>query len=435
MLQVITLIKSIVQLMSSPIGIGFLSVLTCLCYYFYEKENNALKTIIRIVYYTTFIYVFYFFVIRLNTRINSFQVWDFTSFYLWGKVAAQGLNFYLPESSQIVFNSLQLPASNYEDFIEAIVNVGFLYPPPTMFYFFALGFMPFDFAFKVWVIFILLFLVACIYLVYTEFLRTSGIKGVLLVLILFLIFPSVNFTIVCVQTNFIVLFYLLLLRKYADHKFAGILLALAFLTKPFMLIFGLLFLISKNWKAIIYFIGSSILLAVISVIAFGIETFTSYFLNNATQRLPIWQFSEDINQSLHAVLLRANLIAIDQPWVYIIIATVILITTLIYLFYLQKKKQYDFIWAILLLVGLLIYPGTLSYYAVVLLFITFQFFTPEKPLGLNLYLLTPVIGIFYYLNSVSVFASICFLLVIVLLKSFWQLKQNDETSIGLSIAN
>ena len=431
MAQLITFIKFITQLLATPVGISLLSALACLCYFQFEHGNKTLKTLIRVLYSTILVYVVCFFLIRTNSRINGFQIWDFTSFYLWGKVAAQGLNFYLPESSLIVFNTLQLPASNYEDFIEAIVNVGFLYPPPTIFYFFALGFMPFDLAFKVWAIFILLFLVACIYLIYTEFFWSSGIKGIILVVVLFLIFPSVNFTITCVQTNFIVLFYLLLLRKYADHKFAGVLLALAFFTKPFMLIFGLYFLLSKNWEAFIYFILSSILLSVFSLLTFGTETFTSYFFNNATQRLPVWQFSEDINQSLHAVLLRTNLIALDQPWTYIIIASIVLGLTVMYLFYLQKKKLSDFIWAILLLVGLLIYPGTLSYYAVVLLFITFQFFNTEKPLGLNLYLLVPVIGIFYYLNSVSVFVSICFLLATVLLKSLWLLK-NNETSIGLN---
>jgi hypothetical protein len=425
------LIKFIIKLFSSPLGISFLAILACCCYYSLERLKKSYKPIVQIVLFFILIFVLYRFYSTVNSRINNFFVWDFTAWFLWGKVAAQGLNFYLPESSQIVYNTLNLPAANFEEFVDAIVNVGFLYPPPTMLYFIALGFMPFDLALKLWTSFILIFLFACIYLIYIEFFRKDRLNGFMLVSILVLIFPMVNFTIVCSQTNFILLFYLLLIRKYADHKFAGVLLALAFFTKPFMLIFGFYFLLSKNRKAIAYFIASALVISGITAFIFGIDTFMSYFFNNATQRLPAWTFSEDVNQSLNAILLRANLISLDKPYVYLIIASVVFGATLIYLFYLQKRKQSDFIWAILLLVGLLIYPGTLNYYAVVLLFITFQFFDTEKPLGLNLYLLIPVIGIFYYLNSFSVFASICFLLVIVVLKSLWQLKQNN-VSIGLN---
>lgn len=427
------LIKFTIKLFSSPLGVSFLAILACCCYYFLDRVKNNLKPIVQIITFCILVFVIYRLYATVNSRINNFFIWDFTAWFLWGKVAAQGLNFYLPESSQIIYNTLNLPAANFEEFVDAIVNVGFLYPPPTMLYFWALGYMPLDLALKVWTAFILIFLFACIYLIYIEFFRKDRLNGFMLASILVLILPMVNFTIVCSQTNFILLFYLLLMRKYADNKFAGILLALAFFTKPFMLIFGIFFLLSKNWKAIAYFIVSALVISGITAFAFGIDTFMSYFFNNTTQRLPAWTFSEDINQSLHAVLLRTNLISIDKPYVYLSIASAVLVATMIYLFYLQRRKQSDFIWAILLLVGLLIYPGTLSYYGVVLLFITFQFFQKEKPLGLNLYLLVPVIGIFYYLNSVSFFASICFLLVIVILKSLWQLKQNN-LSIELSTA-
>jgi hypothetical protein len=92
--------------------------------------------------------------------------------------------------------------------------------------------------------------------------------------------------------------------------------------------------------------------------------------------------------------------------------------------YLLKRKRYDYIWAILLLVGLLVYPGTLSYYGVLLLFIVFQFFDGTKQLGFkNKYLNTVLIGIFYYLSSVSVFSVIIFLLLILIFKSLQNLNK------------
>jgi len=96
-----------------------------------------------------------------------------------------------------------------------------------------------------------------------------------------------------------------------------------------------------------------------------------------------------------------------------------------------KRKLYDFIWAILVLVSLIVYPGTLSHYGVLLLFIIFQFFNEKGQLGFNPYLSIAIIGIFYYLTTFSVFASMCFLLVIVVLKSFnfFQQKKLSPTKI------
>ena len=415
------LIKSILQLSNSQIGISFISIFTCLCFYFYNFENKTLRVLIRVIYFSIFIFAFYSFLSIIKYRLHSFQVWDFTSFYLWAKVAVQGYNFYLPENSQFIFNTLSLPTENFKEFIDGIVHVGFLYPPPTMFYFYLLGYLNYNSALIVWTLFITLFLIACIYIIYKLYFREFEINGFVLVIILILINPTVKSTIIFSQTNFIVLFYLLLMRRYSNHKSAGVMLALAFFTKPFMLIFGIYFLLSRNWKAISYFLVSSLVLSGITIIAFGIDTFMSYFFNNATQRIPAWQFSEDINQSLHAVLLRANLISLDKPYIFFIISSTLLAITIQFSRYLLKKKLVDHVWALLLLVGLLIYPGTLSYYGVVLLFIIFQFFNKERPLGLDYRICIPVIAILFYLSSVSVFASICFLLIIVIFKSLWQI--------------
>lgn len=406
-----------------------MSIFSCLCFYFYNHERKTIKTLIRIVYFSIFTFIAYIFFSTLKYRLSSFQIWDFTSFYLWAKVAVQSYNFYLPENSQIVFNTLSLPAGNFQEFIEGIVKVGFLYPPPTMFYFYLLGYLNFDSALIVWTLFIILFLFVCIYIIYKEDFRNYKINGLVLVTILALIDSTVKSTIFCSQTNFMVLLYLLLMKRYSSNKWSGVLLALAFFTKPFMLIFGLYFLLSKNWKPIAYFIASVILLSGISILTFGSDTFMSYFFNNTAQRIPAWQFSEDINQSLHAVLLRANLISLDKPHFYLIISAILVGITILFSRYLLKKKLEDHVWALLLLVGLLVYPGTLSYYGVVLLFIVFQFFNKEKTLGLDYRICIPVVGILFYLSSVSVFSSICFLLIIVISKSLWQINQLNSSII------
>ena len=83
----------------------------------------------------------------------------------------------------------------------------------------------------------------------------------------------------------------------------------------------------------------------------------------------------------------------------------------------MRRALDDYILVFLLLVGLLIYPGTLSYYGVLLLFIIFQFFEEEGQLGFNGYVTTGIVAIFYYLSTFSTFLCICFLLSMVLFKS------------------
>lgn len=403
-------------------------MIACSCYYMLVSDKTYIRSRIWFLYSILFSIALYFFVSQVAGRIHTPAIWDFSAFYLYGKVAYEGYNFYLPENFHLIFNSLNLPFTDFEGLVEYVVNVGFPYPPPTIIYFLPLGLLPYKTALIYWTIFNLLFVFGSIYLVYIMFFKSEKINGLMLVTILFFIFPQVQSTIFYSQTNFIVLFYLLLMKKYADHKFAGIILALAFLTKPYMIIFGLFFLLTKKWKTLIYFITSSIFLFGVTIILFGKEPLLSYLFNNPTHRLPIEVYSEGINQSLQAILLRQNIISIMKPEIYGLISLGTLLSTTVFSIFLLKRKLYDYIWAILLLSVLIIYPGTLSHYAVLLLFIIFHFFDEKKQLGFDLYLNIPIIGIFYYLALDSVFKSMCFLLIIIILKLFWPILPFDQNA-------
>lgn len=417
-----TYIKTIIQILMTPIGVSFLTVIACIFYYFLNRKEKKLKLIVQVLFVLLFSFVFLMFIMKVNARINSVFVWDFSAWFLWAKVAVQDLNFYLPENLQAVYASLNLPEADYKEFVEAIVNVGFLYPPPTMFLFYLLGLLNYDTALTLWTIFIVLTLFYCIYLIQRQLLGKNMLNGLLLVSIVMLLNPSVNFTVYCSQTNFIVLLFILLMQKFANHKFAGIFLALAFFTKPFLLIFGIYFLVTRKWNAIAYFIGTATVFSLLSMVAFGTDTFLSYFFDNPTQRLPAWTYSEDINQSLNAILLRANILHPENPQIYFVIAAILISLTGLFSIYLQKKGKEEIIWALLVLVGLLTYPGTLSYYAATLFFVIFQLFDKEKDLYLDFRLVVPILGLLTYLNSFSVFATICFLLIIVIFKSLWLIK-------------
>lgn len=408
-----------------PFLIYILPLIACLLFYFLKNKNSNFRKIIHAIIILVFIYVSYVFIYSVIQSLLHPAVWDFTAFYLYGKVAASGHNFYLPENFQNVFYSLDLPALDYTEFIRESVNVGFFYPPPTIFLFVPLGFFSYNTALLGWLIFNLFFAIGSIYLIYNIFFQPYKLYGLLLVAILFFLFPPVISTVFFSQTNFILLFLLLLMKKYSEKKFAGIILALACFVKPYMIIFGLIFLLRKQWKTIIYCILTSLVLCVITMLTFGFAPFLSYIFNNASKRLPIAAFSENINQSLQAVLLRHQLITMNNPIIYAIIVIIVLMLTIFYLIYLKRRNLYDYMWLVLLMVVLIVYPGTLSHYGVMLLFVIFQFFD-DSQIRIKWYLNLLLIGSLYYLIPISLFSSLCLLLVTVIVKSFYN---NDSKKI------
>ncbi len=401
-----------------------IGLVAIICFYLLVSTKETPKTVIWIVYSAIFAVTTSFFIYKIVYTAFHPEFWDFTCFYLFGKVASGGYNFYLPENFHIVFNSitlpnvLNIPNPNYAGFVSDIVNVGFFYPPPTILYFAPLGYLSYQTALIVWTLFISIFSFACIYLTYSMFFKEYKLKGLMLVAILLFTFSAAKSTIFYTQTNFILLFLLLLMKKYSDNKIAGIFLAIAVVTKPYMLIFVLYFIIRKRWNSILYFILTSAALMGLTLAFFGKAPFLSYIFNNPANRLPKGVFLESINQSLNSVLLRAKLITFDHPETYMFISIGIIALTGIFLLYLSKKKLYDNIWAILLLVGLIVYPGTLGHYGVLLLFIIYQFFYKRSSLAFTPIFNLLIILIFYCLNLISLFLTIFCLLVLVIYKSF-----------------
>jgi hypothetical protein len=388
------------------------------------------------IYTVLFLASISFFVIKVIYAITHPSVYDFTAFFLWGKTAAEGYNFYLPQNLQSVFASLRLPPLDYHMFSEEIVSVGFFYPPPTILYFVPLGFLSYETAIICWAIFNMLFGLGSIYLLYDLFFRKEKLNGLMFVTILFVFFKPVADTITFLQTNFIVFFYLLLIRKYWDKKMSGVFVALAMFTKPYMAILILLFIIRKKWGAILYFLAAACLMTGVTLLIFGPAPFQSYLFNNPIRRMPEWVYGSLNNQSVHGVFLRLGLITLGSSFAYIVVILVIALLSALYIRFLATRRLYDYMLAFLLLIGLLIYPGTLSYYGVVLLFIIFQFFNRTNQLGLkDPFLTTIIVAVFYWLTTFSIFLAICFLLFIIVFESIRTDFGGQQKKIGGGFGN
>src|SRR5689334_16417406 len=101
------------------------SLATCFCFYLLRGKEFNLKNIIWLAYLLVLVVAAYLFIAKVIDRINHPAVWDFTAFYVYGKVAASGANFYLPENYHQIYPSLQLPASFYQELLPEVLNVGF----------------------------------------------------------------------------------------------------------------------------------------------------------------------------------------------------------------------------------------------------------------------------------------------------------------------
>lgn len=398
---------------------------TCVCFFILRARRSIFMPFAWVAFGLLFLYALYFFTSKLLLAISHPQVFDFTAFYIWGKAAATGQDFYSPAVLQHIFTATDLPPADYEIFKTEIVNVGFFYPPPTMFYFVLLGFFSFKTALVGWTVLHALLAAACIYMLWDAFLRTDRWKGIMLVTILFAFLEPVFSTVLYGQTNFLLLLYVLLIHKYAGKPVAGIFVAIAMFTKPYMVILVLIFIIRRQWKTVAWFVFSSAIITGISAAVFGLPVFKSYIFDNVSHRIPDFVYTEGINQSMHAVLLRKNVIDSRQPLSYSIIMLGFIGLAVLYLRFLAGRRFYDYVLAVLLLVGLIAYPGTLSYYGVLLLFIVFQFFDKRSHLSLNPILAAPVIAIIYYLCTFSVFSAICFLLAVLLIHSIVQLNRPE----------
>lgn len=390
----------------------------CWCFYRIRGQKINIKNIYWVAYLALLAISFYLFADKVIFRLgHQEEPWDFSVFYLNGKVAAAGLNFYEPQNFYNIYKTLGYPASFYKELAPEVLNVAFVYPPPTMLYFVPLSFLSYNAALVSWTIFNLCFAFGCIYLIYDQFLKSEKLNGLILAASLFFLFSPVRATVFYSQTIFILLFYLLLIKKYSDKRIAGIFLTLAMVTKPFMIIIGLYFLLKKNWGAIVYCITSAIVICGLTILLFGQETFLSYIYNNPTHRVPEQIYLEVVFQSLYSVLLRSKVIAFNNTSTYAYITIGILFLAGMYMLFILKKRLFDFILPTLLLLGLLLYPATQSFYSALLLFIIFLFFDQNSQINFSPYVNILIVGAVYSLCTFSVFSSLCFLLSVLIIKS------------------
>jgi len=326
----------------------------------------------------------------LNFYFTFFDIheWDFLALYIYGKAAADGLAFYDPSSFTNILSTINVPFKVTKDFYDSIILVGCDYPPTSMILFAPLGLLSLKTALAVWRILILSFLVTDIFLIFKIF-RTHENKWVhlLIVISLMLIMQSTEQTLYYCQTNFFLLFFILLAYRNMANWKSGMFLALAVVIKPIAAFMSLYFLINRKWKPLQSLILTGIILILISISAFGMNNFITFFISPPTLRIPQDWYLDSYNQSLYAFLYRLK---IDNSMEFlsaniskIYIAASLLLTSLTCIAsYKLAKSNIKASFLIFLPLSLLIYPLFWQHYAVILLPVFFEFISKRNTTNL-----------------------------------------------------
>lgn len=291
--------------------------------------------------------------------------WDFPFFWLNARVALQGLNFYEPD------HVLRLADATYAASESFKSQLPFKYPPPTMLLFLPFGAFTMKTGLAFWYVLQIIAFVLDVVLLRRLFSKEAGWFGLALTAALVLVHRPVLVTLTVAQTNFIVL--LMVLLYWRDHASArgGVWLALGALVKPLVVLMLLHPLARRRWRTLAAATVTLAAVSALSVLVFGPRTFAAYFTRDPTLGVPSRLYTEPVNQSLLAVILRLSdwtptgTAPIFHP---LFIALGLVLATITFGLVSRSDRSSDELGiALTVALSLLLYPGTLLHYGVLLI--------------------------------------------------------------------
>ncbi len=295
---------------------------------------------------------------------------DFLGFWLNAHVAAGHHNFYDPVQAQTLAQGMSIGS----EFRREILDVGFWYPPPSIFVFLPLAlFSNIHVAYAVWYALQVVALFMSAFLLARQFLNElNRFQGTAVVAALILLLPATAGTITFGQTTFFALMFTTLFWVNRGRGRGGFWLVLAALTKPLLGALAIALLCQRKWRPVVGLILSSLAISILTAVFFGPKTFFTYFQARPDARIPAWVYSEQTNQSLLGMLLR---ITHSSPTEHlprlplVVFATVALTMTIatVWLCLRDIEVDTDIALGLTLSLGLLVYPVSQSFYAVLLI--------------------------------------------------------------------
>lgn len=300
-------------------------------------------------------------------NVRAPHEWDYACFWLYGHVAAAHQNVYDPAS----FAQFPLPFTLDEEFRRTVIDVGFPYPPPSIALFLPLGYVnsvPVGLA--GWYVVQFAALAGAAWILARTFLPTGGWRSALLVLAAVAALPASLMNVNDAQTNFLLLLLIALAVSSQGTAGGAVWQALALWVKPYVAVFLLLDIVRKHWARLLVAAGTIVASFGTAAVVLGPAALKSYFEGNPSAREPAAAFVEVVNQSLLAIVLRLHAVLPDhvsllrEP-LYLAGAAVFAGLTAFLCARTPDNPEVNF--SAMLLLGLIVYPGALSSYGVVLI--------------------------------------------------------------------
>ena len=301
---------------------------------------------------------------------------DFLAFYLDGNIASAGLNLYDPQSYRDM--AAELGVSYREEFRLEVIEVGTKYPPPTAMLFMPLALLEFDTGFVVWTLgTVLLLVILCVILARLFDARDSDnpllerADRLALATLLVMSVPFWGTGLTHGQTTGLLSILIVLVLLGNGTPYSGIGACLTMWVKPFAVFPSLILLIGRYWAAVIAGTATGVILLAASLVLLGTDDWGSYLGLEFANSSPAELYFESGNYSLLAVLTRAfdySEIPWGHPgivWTYASISVVVAAGSL-WLALGVARRDFRSAYCLLLMAILIVYPGTIITYAIVL---------------------------------------------------------------------
>jgi hypothetical protein len=204
----------------------------------------------------------------------------------------------------------------------------------------------------------------------------------LFILLIIMFLPGTSETVGYNQTNFFLLFFLLLAIDKINKPISGLYLAISLVIKPISGFLMLFFISAKKWKSASYFVATLMVLFSITAFLWGFQNITGFFQSPPTHRLPQDLYVQGINQSFIAVLNR-NLALYNLPQTFINSIFYFCAIIMVLLTYIASKKlnKLNLYLSFFVFVPcmLIIYPSSLWHYMVYLTPLLVYFLLRKQP--------------------------------------------------------
>jgi hypothetical protein len=338
---------------------------------------------------------------RAASNVLAPPDWDVKVFWLSGKVAAEGHDFYSPAAFREVAARAGLHADDplFEPYV---LDVGFLYPAPAMLLIAPFGRLDLRAAVAAWYALQFAALAAALAILWRRWFYARGWLGLGFVTALALMLRGTYTTVAFGQTNFLLLLLLLLFWGVQRRALGGVWLGLGIAVKPLAALLLPYLALRRCWSALGSALGTFVVLCAASVLAFGADPFVSYLAENPVARLPATLYGLEENQSLLAAVVRltgpdpAHGSPLWHPYHVALLLLVGGVTG--FAAWRTGRADRDLGLALFVPAALLVYPQSWEHYTALLLVPIAVLWTRRESLGLSTPLLIAVLSSVYALN-------------------------------------